>query len=310
VTAARKFGAKLIIVLRHATGVVVPPLRVPNVPNWLWQRPVRRLTCNLSIKGRCHSVETSSNETHRMVSRFPRYAVYFAPPADAPLWSFGRGVLGWDAALGAELELLPRLAMRYPNWRATVSPAAHYGFHATLKPPFALRAGGVEERLIDAVATLAMSLEPINIGPLRVTAIGDFIALVPVATPAELNQLAAQIVCALDPLRAPLSEADRHRRRPERLTQRQLLYLDRWGYPYVLDEFRFHMTLTGPIPDSERDEALSILTALYSLRDEPLTISDLCIFTQTAPAARFKIAHRFVMGNGVVHTPVPGVTRP
>jgi putative phosphonate metabolism protein len=245
-----------------------------------------------------------------MDRKFPRYSVYFAPPADAPLWAFGSGVLGWDAAVGAEHELLPRLALRYPNWRATVSAAAHYGFHATLKPPFALKAGVVEERLIDAVATLATSLEPINIGPLHVTAIGDFIALVPVATPAELSRLAAQIVRALDPLRAPLSKADRHRRRPERLTQRQLLYLDHWGYPYVLDEFRFHMTLTGPIADSERDEVLSILMALYSLRDEPLTISDLCIFTQAAPSARFKIAHRFVMGNGVVHTPVPGVTRP
>lgn len=164
--------------------------------------------------------------------------------------------------------------------------------------------------MIRAVAKLAASYDSINVGRLRVAAVGDFVALVPAETPAELNDLAAQIVRDLDPLRAPLSKADRERRRPEKLTEQQLLLLDRWGYPHVLDEFRFHMTLTGPIPDSERDEVLSILTALYSPHDEPLTIRDLSIFKQSANVERFKLVHRFTLGSRVVHTLASDVTLP
>ncbi len=69
----------------------------------------------------------------------------------------------------------------------------------------------------------------------------------------RLQAFAAKCLEGFDFFRAPLSAADRERRTNSQLTRRQLELLDRWGYPYVLDEYRFHMTLTGPLPKQERD---------------------------------------------------------
>ena len=58
---------------------------------------------------------------------------------------------------------------------------------------------------------------------------------------------------AFNAYRAPLSAADRERRIKAKLSPRQIELMDQWGYPYVLDEYRFHMTLTGALLDNMRD---------------------------------------------------------
>ncbi len=225
-----------------------------------------------------------------------RYAIYFAPTAESALGEFGNGVLGRDAIRDIETAILPGLAKHFTDWRSHTTAAAHYGFHATLKPPFALATGVEASWLLEDVLSLAKSLAPLRIGHMKVSSIGKFIALVPVAPPTQLRNLAAHIVRSLDPLRAPLSEADRARRRPETLTPQQMEYLDQWGYPYVFDEFRFHMTLFGLLSDEKREEAAHVLRALYLPYDQPVVIKDICIFAQLNRTASFKLVERVRLG--------------
>ena len=178
------------------------------------------------------------------MANYPRYAIYFAPESGSILDRFGAELLGYDAYRGTEIPFPPAVKLP-PEWREITQDPRKYGFHGTLKVPMALAPGKSEDELIAACATFAGAPHAIpTIRPV-VDVISGFIAVVPGAASAELERLAADCVRAFDPFRVPLTEEDRARRNPSRLTPRQRDYLERWGYPYVFEEFRFHMTLTG-----------------------------------------------------------------
>lgn len=163
-----------------------------------------------------------------------RFAIYYLPPP-GPLARFGAEWLGWDPVTGTRLA--KPLAQD-----ALVAKARKYGLHGTLKAPFHLL--GTQQELETAVADLSNRLRPAWTGPLKLTRIGRFLALVPTGDMSALNDLAAHTVSFLEPFRAPLTEADVARRNPDALTPHQRDLLMKWGYPYVMDEFRFHITLT------------------------------------------------------------------
>ena len=123
-----------------------------------------------------------------------------------------------------------------------------------------------------------------------VDAISGFIAVIPAEPVDALQQLAADCVREFDSFRAALTAEDRARRKPEKLTERQRDYLDRWGYPYVMEEFRFHMTLTGRLDAERRRPVLEMLrTRFASLRLGALAIDRLALFKQDEAKARFRI---------------------
>jgi putative phosphonate metabolism protein len=224
-----------------------------------------------------------------------RYAIYVAPDTGSPLWRFGSGVIGYDAATGADLPFTETAGLSADRWSATTEDPRRYGFHATLKAPFELARASSEAALLADVEALAATLSPVTLSGLMVRSVGRFIALVPAQPSAGLQSLAAATVERLDHLRAPLSATDRARRLRSPLTPRQVEYLDRYGYPYVLDEFRFHMTLTGPIPDdAERSGIAEALAAAY-LRAVPLgptKIDAIAVYRQPDRDARFRIIAR------------------
>jgi len=226
-----------------------------------------------------------------------RYAIYFAPPPSSPLWMFGSGVIGYDAASGHDLPFPDFADRQRDQWAALTAEPRRYGFHATLKAPFELADGVDEQILLDEVEHRAAALASASLDGLTVTAIGRFIALVPAEPAAKLQALAADVVAQLDHLRHPLSEADRARRLKSPLSARQLAYLDQYGYPYVREEFRFHMTLTGPIANDE--ERLRIQTQLVAAFDasvpraSPVTIDALSVFRQERRHGRFRIIGRY-----------------
>jgi putative phosphonate metabolism protein len=235
-------------------------------------------------------------EAISMAKTAERYALYFAPVAGDPLWAFGCGVLGRDAISGATTEIVPELVQAFPQWRQAVDAAAHYGFHATLKAPFELAAGVDLETLRADLAATCAALPPVQLGILKVAQLNRFVALVPVEPPAALGDLAALLVRGLDHWRAPLTPEDRARRSPDRLSPRQREYLDRWGYPYVLEEFQFHMTLTGPTAPGDLAVAAEILAELYRPVRADVTIRDVCIFKQRSRTAPFLLVHRQALG--------------
>lgn len=173
-----------------------------------------------------------------------RFAIYYTAPA-TELAARGAGWLGYDIATGDLCEQPEGLS------ELTDTPS-RYGFHATLKPPFYLADGQSLADLARAARTLTLALPAFELPALHVSGLGRFLALTTTDTPA-LHALAAACVQELDSFRAPPSDAELARRRSKGLTDRQEALLARWGYPYVLDEFRFHMTLTDRLDPATRD---------------------------------------------------------
>lgn len=228
-----------------------------------------------------------------------RYALYYAPAAESALWRFGCDILGYDAECGADLTCAGPGGLEPDLWREMCRKPAGYGFHGTLKAPFRLAPGHDEAVLVDAVAALAASCQPFQLPALELRPLGDFFALVPSAPVPEMCTLARRAVLELDRFRAPLTEEDRIRRNVERLTPRQRVLLEAHGYPFVLEEFRFHMTLTGPVGEELRADVQQALVRAYaeSRACAPLPVQDICLFSQQAPHQRFRLLQRFTLAD-------------
>ncbi|QIP03027.1 DUF1045 domain-containing protein [Bradyrhizobium symbiodeficiens] len=227
---------------------------------------------------------------------FPRYAIYFAAGSDAALSRFGAELLGYDAYTGNELPFPHDTLHVAPDWRDISADPRKYGFHATLKAPMALVSGRTEAELIAACAVFAGKARPLPVIRPVVDAISGFIAVIPAEPVDALQRLAADCVCDFDSFRAALSAEDRARRRPEKLSERQRDYLDRWGYPYVMEEFRFHMTLTGRLDAERRGPILAMLRERFAaLGIGTLAIDRIALFRQDDAKARFRIVGEWVL---------------
>ncbi|WP_257168651.1 DUF1045 domain-containing protein [Bradyrhizobium sp. SRS-191] len=226
------------------------------------------------------------------MASFPRYAIYYAPAADTALSVFGADLLGYDAWTGNERRFPRDILDIGPDWAELTADARKYGFHATLKAPFPLNDSRNEAELTAACAAFAATPRPVPIIRPVVDAISGFIAVIPGEASAELQQLAAACVATFDPFRAPMSVADRARRKPELLTPRQRDHLDRWGYPYVMEDFRFHMTLTCRLSDERRPSVLAMLQDRFAGLDlSKLAIDRIALFRQSSATSRFSIVH-------------------
>jgi hypothetical protein len=221
------------------------------------------------------------------VSAQRRYAIYFAPPAGHPLWAAGCAWLGRDPEAGVGGASHPcRIAPR------------RYGFHATLKPPFALRPGAGEGEFLAALADFAAGRRRFAMPALRVATLGDFAALRPAGAldvDDPLRRLADDCVSALDAWRRPPTPAEAARHAGAGLAPAQLAYVARWGYPHVFEHWRFHMTLTDGLADAAALEAeLAAARAHFAAAlAAPLACDGLALFVEDAPGADFRLARRF-----------------
>jgi hypothetical protein len=170
-----------------------------------------------------------------------RHAIYYVPDPSSALHELCSSWLGRDVFSN---ETLPQ-----PDDRLTgfTMDACRYGFHGTLKPPFYMKENVSVDMFESALRNLANQHESFSIGPIELRMINGFLALVPVDENVELSHLAADCVQQLDNFRTPPGEAEMRKRRAAGLTVTQDALLQRWGYPYVLEEFRFHLTLTSRI---------------------------------------------------------------
>jgi putative phosphonate metabolism protein len=221
---------------------------------------------------------------------FPRYAIYYAAAPGSELDRFGANLLGYDAWSGKDIPFPDDVAERMPDWRDLTQDPRKYGFHATLKAPLALAEDRTEAELVAACAAFADAPRTIPVIKPVVGSISGFIAVVPAERSAELERLAADCVSAFDAFRAPLTPDDRAQRNPSGLTPRQCDYLDRWGYPYVMEEFRFHMTLTGRLDDRRREPVLAMLRDRFAtIGIARLAIDAIALFRQDDANSRFHI---------------------
>src|SRR5690606_14670812 len=166
--------------------------------------------------------------------------------------------------------------------------ASRYGFHATLKAPMELAPGRSPAELVPAVDAFARSRAPVTIGKLKIAALGGFLALVPVEQSDELTRFAMDCVTAFEPFRAPLDDASRSRRLDAQLSARQAELLEAYGYPYVAEEFRFHMTLTDSLSPTDQTEAWRAAALWFEpLLEQAYTIDRLVLFHEQAPGRPF-----------------------
>ena len=233
-----------------------------------------------------------------MTATPPRYAIYFAPSADSALWRFGSGALGYDAITGGDLPHAVPPGCEELDWAALTAEPRRYGFHATLKAPFELSDGRSEGALRAFARNYVAGRAPVELAGLAVNALGHFVALTPAEPSEALQHFAFDVVQAFEPFRAPLSEADLARRLQSPLTPAHRAYLEAFGYPYVGDAFRFHMTLTGALP---QDLVAPIKTALSSAHAQAVppgevVLDRIAIFKQADRASRFTLLDSLPFG--------------
>jgi hypothetical protein len=224
------------------------------------------------------------------MDQMKRLAVYYAPRPGA-FADCAAAWLGWDAAKGKDVPQPDLPDIPFPA--ILTAEARRYGFHGTLRAPFRLAEGLDQAEAGTRIAALAGRLAPVTCEGLVLENLQGFLALTPMGCEAALLELGAAVVEGTNDLRAPLTEAEVARRRPESLTPRQRNLLQAWGYPYVMEEFRFHLTLTDRLPDP--GPAMQALSAHFGpVVPQPFRIEDLCLFGEDA-AGRFHLLHRYAL---------------
>lgn len=224
------------------------------------------------------------------MDRFKRYGLYVVPEGD--LFAAGSAWLGWDSVAGRQ-GAHPNVADLPDTADALTATPRKYGFHGTMKPPFVLASGTSIAGLDSAARAFCAARPPVTIPQLEVKRLGGFVALAPTEPSDPLADLAGACVEALDGFRAPPSDAELARRRKMGLTDRQEALLQKWGYPFVKEEFRFHMTLTGRTSDAEA--ACAALTHYFApVMPQPFGISSLALMGEDAEGV-FHLVHRYAL---------------
>lgn len=225
-----------------------------------------------------------------------RYAIYFAPSEASLLWRTGNHWLGRDAARNHPLGQPAVPGHNAEEIAALTRSPRSYGFHATLKPPFLLTQEASATALCDALADFCRERAAFALPALEVAALSGFLALCPARRSAALHALADDCVTVFDRFRRPAEASELARRRTAGLSERQDGLLGRFGYPYVLEEFRFHMTLTEPLEPRHGTDLKPWLQQYFAAAlQEPIMVEDLCLFVQERPAAQFCILRRFAL---------------
>ncbi|MFY0682107.1 MAG: DUF1045 domain-containing protein [Thalassovita sp.] len=220
---------------------------------------------------------------------FKRYAIYYAPQPGA-LADFGASWLGWDLAQGCACPYADIAGLDAEKLTATPHK---YGLHGTVKPPFFLAEGTSFDDLCHATQAHCASQNAVQLDGLVLSRLGGFLALKVTGEANSLAALAGETVRTLDRFRAPASETELARRRKSGLTARQEALLTQWGYPYVMEEFRFHITLTGRLGAQQAEATRSALApVLEPILPTPFLVHDLCLAGEDSDG-KFHLIHRY-----------------
>lgn len=186
----------------------------------------------------------------------PRFAIYFTPAPESPLAQAAASWLGRDIWANPVSSRPPLSGLTTQRIHTLLQAPRHYGFHATVKPPFRLASGKTATELHRRLQAFAAKASAFTLPPLHLTMMGHFFCL-RLQEPPALLALAAGVVRGFDDLRQPPTLEELNKHRAPGLTAHQETMLQAWGYPYVLDEFRFHLTLTGPVTDPKEQQYIA-----------------------------------------------------
>lgn len=226
------------------------------------------------------------------MTSYNRVAIFYAPASKSPLAQFGSEWLGWDVenAIDVKHPDIPNLPA--PISDMTTTPRK-YGFHGTLKAPFKLHATKSLDELRTALRGFSHKTSKFTVGQMMVARLGNFVAIIQASPSTILREFAAMTVEHFEEFRAPLNEKDIAKRRKANLSQRQNELMLRWGYPYVFEEFKFHLTLTGKLEEADAETTKNIIGEhLSDILNKPLEAVDICLYGERKDG-RFEIIERF-----------------
>jgi len=216
-----------------------------------------------------------------------RYAIYYAPPTTSELWQRASRWLGRDAATGN----VPNdgiAGIDGPTLTALTPSATRYGFHATLKAPFPLAPGRTREELEASLQAFSLRHGRVSLGQLELRLLDGFLALTPVNQSAALTEFAGTVVAEFDSFRAPMTAVERERRLKADLTAYQIGLLDHYGYPYVMDQFLFHMTLTDRMAPEQQETVIAAASDWFApVLGKEFLLDRLSLFHEPEPGAPF-----------------------
>ena len=225
-----------------------------------------------------------------------RCAIYFAPPPESPWGEAGSQWLGRCTATQRSLPLPSIGGVEAKVHSALIAEPRRYGWHATLKAPFELASDQSAEALLAEVETYCRNRSPFS-ATLKVSALGDFLAFTLAEPSADMRVLHEDCVRRFDHFRAPLSDFDLARRRRAAMTPEQDARLVTFGYPWIFEDFRFHMTLTGRIRnEAERTRVLAALEQHFAACEGPHVFGGLALFFQPDRDSNFIVLGRSAFG--------------
>ena len=219
----------------------------------------------------------------------PRYAIFLTSlPGDALTLAAARW-LGRDAFTGKAVPA-PSFEQIAPQRIAELTQTASiYGFHGTLKAPFCLAEGVTEADLAAAFDAYCDAAPPLAFPTLEVGSLDGFTALLPGRANPDIHALADAAVEYFDGFRRPASDAEIARRDVPSMTAAERRNLEIWGYPYVMEQFRYHMTLTRRLAAGEQSAILPVLQDWFAPALRGPTTAALAIFVQRNADAPFVV---------------------
>lgn len=226
-----------------------------------------------------------------------RYAICFTPPASDPLSVAAASWLGRSVYSGEPVELPAVAGLSVSEIAFHTAVPRRFGFHAMVMAPFRLAECMDEAQLLNSLMHFSGAETPLEIERMEVARVSQCLGLIPQASSVAIQLLAARVVQAFDRFRAPLGEDEIERSDPDRLTAPQFANLHRWGDPFVMDEYRFHMKLTGPLDAAGERRFDATLRALFEPHlAAPLIIDSLALFTEPDEGAPMRVHSQHPLG--------------
>jgi len=153
------------------------------------------------------------------------------------------------------------------------------------------------EALKARLVSFAQRRKPVATGPLTLSRAGRFLVLRPVRPAPALDWLAAQCVTTYDSFAAPMSETDREERGAAHHNDYQRLLLESYGDTNVLNEYRFHITLTGPLDNSHLERvAQALWPVIEEICADGVTVDALSLFGDPGGRIPLKLIGRHRLG--------------
>ncbi len=227
---------------------------------------------------------------------YSRYAVFYLPPSDSPLADFGAQWFGYDIRTGKFREPIQTTTF---DLKELTKISHRYGLHATLKAPFRLKKKYDLSNLFKRVEKQASKSEPFTYPSMKITQLAGFPALMPKHNRAKMVHLEERLVHKLNKFGKKPDQSTSDRRRKVKLNALEQEYFRLYGYPYVLDHFRFHLTLCDKAERSTRSVISSFLEENYSeVLTSSLEVREIAVVGERKSDGYFEELERFALRSG------------